>query len=295
MQFCLCCEILHRIFGGSNGNVTGSDPFKFDDIDPSITQVPSKAPTSPTLKWKKHKPEGAFFGPKIELFDAVILKILKKLLEKVAFESFWASLHKMMMNYYDLEPAPPQQQPQHHHRRLCVPIPDDFAPSEKEGFSSVGSPEVGSYESISLRSVTAPVQITPGSSPETAPSSILRNALTKPLQAYSCPAPSLGQAQDDDDDVFDQVPRTPKYNLDAIKNYPPFRDVYNAVRARSKSVGTRHRSSSESGSSVKCSRCCQVLTSKCLVQRCSPPSEQTKCKDCGRELTTKCLLSNCMK
>ena len=42
-------------------------------------------------------------------------------------------------------------------------------------------------------------------------------------------------------------------------------------------------------------RCNQVLTSKCLVQRCYEISEQTKCKNCGKELTTKCLLANCTK
>lgn len=117
----------------------------------------------------------------------------------------------------------------------------------------------------------------------------------------------------------------PKYNFEAIKNYPPFRDAYNAAmasRRRSKSFGqgarqrssseslppssfmaslsdTRHRAPSGQGghahNSIKCSRCNQVLTSKCLVQRCYEISEQTKCKNCGKELTTKCLLANCTK
>jgi len=62
---------------------------------------------------------------------------------------------------------------------------------------------------------------------------------------------------------------------------------------------TRHRAPSGEGghahNSIKCSRCNQVLTSKCLVQRCYEISEQTKCKNCGKELTTKCLLANCTK
>ena len=60
----------------------------------------------------------------------------------------------------------------------------------------------------------------------------------------------------------------PKYNFEAIKNYPPFRDVYNAQQRRSKSLvngqrggqvaaagggtSSRTRSSSECSSSIKC-------------------------------------------
>lgn len=184
-----------------------------------------------------------------------------------------------------------------------------------------------------------PVPISPMSSPpaggpllhqaQEVPSSILREALTKPNQqptSHSCPsaptplaalheaAEEEGRAEMDTFPTFDfdhprggvtgngTVENRPKYNFDAIKNYPPFRDVYNAVRARSRSAGrgaatssgSRPRSTSESStSSIKCSRCNQVLTSKCLVQRCHDVSEQTKCKTCGSELTMKCLLSNC--
>ena len=119
-------------------------------------------------------------------------------------------------------------------------------------------------------------------------SSILRHALTKPrpvgqpppsaqppvqTTAYSCPTPSrVGQlpsppisatsetvvattAEDTENRVLlsnTERPsqQKPKYNFEAIKNYPPFRDAYNAAlaRRRSKSFGqgARQRSASES-------------------------------------------------
>lgn len=171
--------------------------------------------------------------------------------------------------------------------------------------------------------------------------SILRSALTKPkpqqqpAAAYSCPTPCtlthgpllaskvpltairsepVGgiTVEEAGEQSVPNAHNKPKYNFEAIKNYPPFRDAYNGAMARRRSKsfgqGARHRSSSESGpftfaptdrssqsaiNSIKCSKCNQVLTSKCLVNRCQSVSEQTKCKICGRELTTKCLLANC--
>ncbi len=44
---------------------------------------------------------------------------------------------------------------------------------------------------------------------------------------------------------------------------------------------------------VKCNRCGDELTSRCLMQTCSRSDDNTKCVECGRDLTTKCLLAKC--
>lgn len=45
---------------------------------------------------------------------------------------------------------------------------------------------------------------------------------------------------------------------------------------------------------VKCDRCANELTSKCLMQTCTPPDlDETRCTKCGKELTAKCILSVC--
>ena len=49
-----------------------------------------------------------------------------------------------------------------------------------------------------------------------------------------------------------------------------------------------------SPSNVNCTRCGRDLTSKCLMQTCTP-TDETKCRRCGNELTTKCLLAMCLK
>lgn len=200
--------------------------------------------------------------------------------------------------------------------------------------AALGSPlntSPANLQTVSTGSHQQPQQV--GDTP-----SILRSVLTKPkpqqqTAAYSCPTPSTltqgqllpnkspltaiksepiaGQVEEEEEQFVSNAQNKPKYNFEAIKNYPPFRDAYNAAMARRRSKsfgqGARHRSSSESGpftfapsdrshtgvNSIKCSRCNQVLTSKCLVNRCQSLSEQTKCKMCGKELTTKCLLANC--
>lgn len=45
---------------------------------------------------------------------------------------------------------------------------------------------------------------------------------------------------------------------------------------------------------VKCGKCGEELSSRCLVQACSKKLlEETSCRRCGNELTTKCILSMC--
>jgi len=47
-----------------------------------------------------------------------------------------------------------------------------------------------------------------------------------------------------------------------------------------------------SQSNINCTRCGRELSSKCLMQTCTP-TDETKCRRCGNELTTKCLLAMC--
>ena len=49
-----------------------------------------------------------------------------------------------------------------------------------------------------------------------------------------------------------------------------------------------------SPSNINCTRCGRELSSKCLMQTCTP-TDETKCRRCGNELTTKCLLAMCLK
>ena len=49
-----------------------------------------------------------------------------------------------------------------------------------------------------------------------------------------------------------------------------------------------------SQSNINCTRCGRELSSKCLMQTCTP-TDETKCRRCGNELTTKCLLAMCLK
>ena len=41
---------------------------------------------------------------------------------------------------------------------------------------------------------------------------------------------------------------------------------------------------------VRCHRCGEELTSRCLMQTCA---DDTRCKNCGRDLTAKCILAVC--
>ena len=91
--------------------------------------------------------------------------------------------------------------------------------------------------------------------------SILRSALTKPkpqqqpAAAYSCPTPSTlthgpllaskipltairsepvggSTVEEAGEQPVPNAHNKPKYNFEAIKNYPPFRDAYNGAMAR---------------------------------------------------------------